>query len=110
MNKGNLFTCIRSICERPGMYSPQFSVEHLFLFIQGYESALKDSGHPSQHARFEEWLYSRYPAWRSSSMWWGRHILDECEGDLDRALDEIIQLIEQFLAGDGAEFAATSGT
>ena len=101
MAQGNLFTRIRSICERPRMYAPEFSLDHLLLFIQGYESALRDLGHPSQHGRFEDWIYSTRSAWRSSSLWWGRHVLEECGGDLELALSEIIRLVEQFLSSNG---------
>ncbi|WP_037583464.1 hypothetical protein [Stigmatella aurantiaca] len=110
MTQGNLFIRLRSICERPQMYSPQFSLEHLFLFIHGYESALMDSGKPGQHARFEEWLYSDHLDWRHSSMWWGKHIFEACGSDLDRTLGEIIRLLEQFLSSEGAEFAVSTGT
>jgi hypothetical protein len=87
------------------MFAPDFSLAHLFMFIQGYEAALGDEDLPSQHERFREWIYKQRPEWRQSSLWWGRHVLEECANDLDRTLDAIIKLLDGFLAGEGAEFA-----
>jgi hypothetical protein len=80
------------------MFAPHFSLEHLLLFIHGYEAALKDAGLPSQHAPFEEWLHGQNPAWRESSMWWGKHLLEQCGGDLEHTLLELTLLMNQFLA------------
>jgi hypothetical protein len=100
----NLFEHIRNICERPRMFAPNFSLEHLLLFIHGYEAALRDAGLPSQHERLESWLYGQHPEWGQSSRWWGGHVLEACGGDLERALTEISTLMERFLdrAGGGS--------
>lgn len=87
------------------MFAPDFTLSHLLIFIQGYEVALGDAGLPSQHAHFREWIYKQHPEWRHSSAWWGSHVLEECAGNLDRALDVIIQRLDGFLATEGAEFA-----
>ena len=94
----HLLQRIRNLCERPRMFAPHFSLEHLLLFIHGYEAALKDAGLPSQHEPFEAWLHQQNPGWRQSSMWWGKHLLDQSDGDLERTLSEITRLVEQFLA------------
>jgi hypothetical protein len=103
MKQGNLLERIRNICERPRMFAPDFSLGHLLLFIHGYEAALSDTQQPRQHERFEAWLYAQHPEWRASSMWWGGHVLEACEGDLERTLTEIIGLVDRFLAQEGAE-------
>jgi hypothetical protein len=84
------------------MYAPDFALTHLFMFIQGYEAALEGQGLPSQHESFREWVYKQRPEWRNSSMWWGGHVLKESAGNLDQALDEIIRLIDGFVASEGA--------
>ncbi|MBN1205804.1 MAG: hypothetical protein JXB05_12880 [Myxococcaceae bacterium] len=99
---------LRHICERPRMYAPDFSLSHLLIFIQGYEVALGDAALPSQHERLREWIYKQRPEWRQSSAWWGSHVLDQCAGDLDRALDAIIKVLDEFLAAEGAEPARSS--
>ena len=108
MSTGNLIERIRNICERPRMFAPHFSLEHLLLFIHGYEAALRDAGLPSQHEHLEQWLYGQHPQWRASSMWWGKHVLDTCGGDLERTLTEIIGLVDRFLASEGAKPPPTS--
>ncbi len=105
LRAGSLFEHMRHVCERPRMFAPDFTLTHLLMFIQGYEAALGDEDLPSQHDRFREWLYKQRPAWKQSSSWWGHHVLKECAGDLDRALDAIIRLLDGFLAGEGTEFA-----
>ena len=99
---------MRHICERPRMYTPEFTLTHLFVFIQGYEAALENAGLPSQHEPFREWIYSRQPEWRNSSLWWGGHILEQCASDLSRALDQIIMMIDAFLGSEGAAFARSA--
>ncbi len=101
MGASNLFEHIRNICERPRMFAPQFSLEHLLMFIHGYETARRDAKLPGEHERFEAWLYGQHPEWRASSMWWGKHLLDTCGGDLERTLTEIIGLVDRFLASGG---------
>ena len=81
------------------MYAPSLTLDHLALYIFGYESALGDAGLASQHESFKKWLYRQRPEWKDSSMWWGGHVLDECGGDLERALDEILKLLDRYLAG-----------
>jgi hypothetical protein len=95
---------MRHICERPRMYAPDFTLTHLFMFIQGYEAALEDAGLPSEHVPFREWIFNQRPEWRTSSMWWGGHVLEECSNDLDRALDQVINLIDRFLDTEGFAF------
>jgi hypothetical protein len=87
------------------MFAPDFTLAHLFMFIQGYEASLGDENLPSQHERFREWIYKQRPEWKQSPSWWGRHVLEEHAGDLERALDGIIKLLDEFLSGEGAEFA-----
>lgn len=87
------------------MYAPDFALTHLFMFIQGYEAALEGEGLPSQHEPFREWIYKQQPEWRSSSMWWGGHVLKECSNDLNRALDQVIKMIDGFLGNEGSVFA-----
>jgi hypothetical protein len=86
------------------MFAPDFTLSHLFLYIQGYEDARSDAGQPSQYEHFQEWLYLRHPEWRGSPMWWGRHLLEAQAGNLERTLAEIVTLLDQFLAAEGAEF------
>jgi hypothetical protein len=102
MKQDDLFERIRNICERPRMFAPHFSLEHLLLFIHGYEAALRDTKQPGQHERFETWLYAQHPEWQDSSMWWGKHVLEACGGDLERTLTEIIGLVDRFVASEGA--------
>jgi hypothetical protein len=79
-------------------------MDHLSLFVDGYEAALKDANLPSQHERFRDWLFRQQPEWKHSSLWWGDQVLERAGGDLGQALKEIIQLIDRFLAGEGQEF------
>jgi hypothetical protein len=104
LHAGSLFEHMRHICERPRMFAPDFTLDHLHLYIHGYEHALSDAGLPSQHQRFKEWIYKQHPKWRESPVWWARHVLEASAGDLDRTLDEVIRLLDQFLSTDGAEF------
>ncbi len=104
LHAGSLFEHLLHICERPRMFSPEFTLSHLYLYMRGYEDARRDAGLSSQLTHLEQWLYARHPAWRNSSMWWGGHILEGCSGDLERALTEIHQLLTEFLAGEGAGF------
>ena len=94
----NMVEHLRHICERPRMYAPDFSLSHLLIFIQGYEVALGDVALPSQHERLREWIYKQQPEWRQSSAWWGDLVPEECAGDLERALEAIIKLLDGFLA------------
>jgi hypothetical protein len=91
------------------MYAPDFTLAHLFMFIQGYEAALEEAGLPSQHALFREWIFKQRPEWRSSSMWWGGHVLKDCSNNLERALDQVINMIDGFLDTEGAVFAHSAG-
>lgn len=86
------------------MFAPDFTLDHLHLYIAGYEDALGDAELPSQYHRFREWIYAQHPTWRDSPVWWARHVLEANAGDLERTLDEIIRLLDRFLATDGAEF------
>ena len=107
MGASNLFEHIRNICERPRMFAPEFSLEHLYLFIHGYETARRDAKLPSQYTRFEEWLYGQHPEWRASSRGWAKHLLEACGGDLERTLSEIMGLMDRFLASEGVEPSPT---
>ncbi len=104
LQAGSLFEHLRHICERPRMFASDFTLSHLFLYIQGYEDAQGDAEQPSQYERFQEWLYQRHPEWRDSPMWWGRHLLEAQAGNLEYTLAEIVTLLDQFLANEGAEF------
>jgi hypothetical protein len=104
LRAGSLFEHIRHICERPRMFAPDFTLDHFHLYIVGYEDALGDAGLPSQYHRFREWIYARHPKWRDSPLWWALHVLAANKGDMERTLDEIIRLLDQFLATEGAEF------
>jgi hypothetical protein len=104
----SLFEHLRHICERPRMFAPDFSITHLLMFIYGYEAAVGDAKLPSQHEQFREWIYARHPEWRDSSMAWPGHVLADCGGNLESALDAIIVLLDEFLATDGAEFAKSA--
>jgi hypothetical protein len=101
----SLFEHLRHLCERPRMYAPDFTLTHLFIFIQGYEAALGDRDLLSEHDHFRGWLYKQRPEWRHSSAWWGHHLFEECAGDLERTLGEINELLGRFLTSEGAEFA-----
>ncbi|MCP3138048.1 hypothetical protein [Pyxidicoccus xibeiensis] len=92
----NLFEHLRHICERPKMFAPDFEIDHLLMFIYGYEAALSDAKQPSQHDHFREWIYQRHPEWRNSPMSWPRHVLVDKGDDLDKALDAIIALLNEF--------------
>jgi hypothetical protein len=104
LRAGSLFEHIRHICERPRMFAPDFTLDHLQLYIVGYEDALGDAGLPVQSYRLEEWIFKQHPKWRDSPLWWARHVLADNAGDMERTLDEIIRLLDQFLATEGAEF------
>ncbi|PTL85543.1 hypothetical protein [Vitiosangium sp. GDMCC 1.1324] len=104
LRAGSLFEHMRHICERPRMFAPDFTLDHLHLYIQGYEDARGDEDLPSQYHHFREWIYKQHPTWRDSPEWWARHVFKANSGDLDRTLDDIIRLLDQFLATDGAEF------
>jgi hypothetical protein len=86
------------------MFAPDFELDHLHMFIYGYESALGDTGQKSQHERFREWIYKRHPQWRALPTWWGQQVQEVHGGDLERTLEAIIRLLDEFLATEGAEF------
>lgn len=104
LHAASLFEHLRHLCERPRMFAPDFSITHLMLFIYAYEAALGDAKLPSQHECFREWIYVKRPEWRDSSMGWPGHVLADCGGNLESALDAIIVLLDEFLATEGAEF------
>ncbi|WP_095982146.1 hypothetical protein [Melittangium boletus] len=104
LRAGSVFEHMRHICERPRMFAPDFTLDHLYMYMGGYDDALGDAGLPSPQSRFDEWLYKRHPEWRHLPEWWAKQILHANGGDLDRTLQEIIRLLDQFLATDGAEF------
>ncbi|WP_204490148.1 hypothetical protein [Archangium primigenium] len=104
LRAGSLFERMRHMCERPGMFSPDFTLDHLHLYMMGYENGRGDAGLPGQYKHFREWLYERHPEWRDRPEWWAKQILHANGDDLDRTLAEIIRLLDQFLATDGAEF------
>lgn len=101
---GNVFDRIRQVCERPRAFAPNFTLTHLTLYIFGYDNAFADAGMPSQYSLFREWIYKQHPQWNRSTEWWADHILHANGGDLDKTLSEILRLVDQFLATDGAEF------
>lgn len=101
----NVFEHLRLICERPLMFAPAFTLDHLFIYLVGYDDALGDAGISSPQRRFDEWIYRQRPAWRHLPEWWAKQILLENGGDLEQTLGDIIRLVDQFLASEGAEFA-----
>ena len=104
LRAGSLLEHIRHMCERPRMFAPDFTLHHLHLYILGYEDALGDAKLPSQYHLFKEWIYRQHPKWRDSPEWWAGHLLEANASDLERTLDEIIRLLDQFLATEGAKF------
>jgi hypothetical protein len=86
------------------MFAPDFTLDHLSLYIMGYDDALGDSGQKSQHEYFREWIYKRHPKWRELPTWWGQQVHEANGGDLERTLEAIIGLLDEFLATEGAEF------
>ncbi|WNG34701.1 hypothetical protein F0U61_14385 [Archangium violaceum] len=86
------------------MFAPDFTLDHLHMFIYGYESALGDSGQKSQHEQFRKWIYTRHPKWRQLSTWWGQQVHEANACDLERTLEAIICLLDEFLATEGAGF------
>ncbi|WP_257460641.1 hypothetical protein [Archangium lipolyticum] len=104
LNAGSLFEHMRHICMRPRMFAPDFTLEHLSLYIMGYDDALGDSGRKGQHEYFREWIYKRHPTWRSLPTWWGQQVYEANACDLERTLDAIIRLLDEFLATEGAGF------
>ncbi len=104
LHAGSLFEHVRHICLRPRMFAPDFTLDHLSLYIMGYDDALGDSGQKSQHEYFREWIYKRHPKWRELPTWWGQQVHEANGGDLERTLEAIIGLLDEFLATEGAEF------
>jgi len=104
LRAGSLFEHMRHMCERPRMFSPDFTLDHLHLYMMGYENGRGDAGLPGQYTHLREWIYKQHPEWRNFPEWWAKQILHANGGDLDRTLEEIIRLLDQFLATDGAEF------
>ncbi|ATB34209.1 hypothetical protein [Melittangium boletus] len=104
LRAGSLFEHMRHMCERPGMFSPDFTLDHLHLYMMGYENGRSDAGLPGQYKYFREWIYKRHPEWSDLPEWWAMQIHQANGGDLGQTLDEIIRLLDQFLATDGAEF------
>ncbi|WP_324961772.1 hypothetical protein [Archangium sp.] len=86
------------------MFAPDFTLEHLSLYIMGYDDALGDSGQKGQHEYFREWIYKRHPEWRFLPTWWGQQVHEANACDLERTLEAIIRLLDEFLATDGAGF------
>lgn len=97
----NVFEHMRQICERPRMYAPNFTLDHLYMYLGGYDDALGDAGLPSTQRRLDEWIYRQHPEWRDLPEWWANQILHANGEDLDRTLEEIIRLLDQFLAAEG---------
>jgi len=92
---------LRQICTRPGMYAgtfEDFDMQHLHLFISGYEQALYEAHQPSQIKEFDRWIYALNPQWQEwGSTYWGTNILRDCQGDMAKALHRIIDYIDRFL-------------
>ena len=98
LNAGSLFEHMRHICSRPRMFAPDFTLDHLSLYIMGYDDALGDAGQKGQHEYFREWIYKRHPKWRYLSTWWGQQVYEANGCDLERTLEAIIRLLDEFLA------------
>lgn len=105
LRAGSLFEHMRHMCLRPRMFAPEFTLDHLHLYIIGYEDGLEDAGLPSQYVRFREWILAQHPRWRELPEWWAKQILHANGEDLDKTLTEIMGLLDRFLATDGAEFS-----
>ncbi|HZH14028.1 MAG TPA: hypothetical protein VE057_06675 [Archangium sp.] len=104
LNAGSLFEHMRHICLRPRMFAPDFTLDHLHMYIYGYESALGDTEQKSQHEQFREWIYKRHPKWRYLPTWWAQQVYEANARDLERTLEAVIRLLDEFLSTDGAEF------
>ncbi|HEX5748326.1 MAG TPA: hypothetical protein VFZ09_18950 [Archangium sp.] len=104
LNAGSLFEHMRHICLRPRMFAPDFTLDHLALYITGYDDALGDLGQKGQHEQFREWMYKRHPKWRHLPTWWAQQVYEANERDLERTLQAIVRLLDEFLATEGAGF------
>src|SRR5258705_4040193 len=67
---------MRIWCERPGMFlvgAPDFRTINLSMlrsYIDGYETALRDFGLPSQHKPFLDWLNYHRPEFKQGTFWY----------------------------------------
>lgn len=105
LRAGSLFEHLRHICERPRMFAPDFTLDHLHLYLVGYDDARGDAGLPSVSSVLDEWVYQQHPEWRDLPEWWAQQMLHANNGDLERTLGQIVALLDRFLETDGVEFA-----
>jgi hypothetical protein len=101
----NLLGWIRLWCERPGMFlvgAPDYrkvNVSILRTWIYGYDLALHDLGHASQHRPFLTWLHERRPDLKHHPLWYGEALLQEAgDDDHERVIATILKWVEEFEA------------
>ncbi len=106
----NLLQWMREWCIRPRVYlvgepdHQTVNVSYLRALITAYDSALVDAGHPSLHDVFRQWLFERRPELREKSKWFGEARLPEYDGDHATVVAQILDWVEEFLAGPGAQY------
>ena len=94
-----IFETLEKIKARPGMYLGKPSVNHLFMFIEGYSLARQECGFEPTvsesefYGEFQPWLQNRLKITTSNS--WAALIQFQC-GDEREALSYFFQLLDEF--------------
>ena len=91
----------KSFRERPGMYLGQKNIDLLSAMIEGYQYAIDSyeilDDKSIRFEKFRDWVVNFYNAGEYTGSW--KHlILDDCNGDSQKAVDTFFNLYDRFKA------------
>ena len=80
---------------RPEMYIGKKNVTILRAFIDGYFYAENNSLEKEKFEEFHDWV-ANYFGWFESTAGWNNIILEECNGDEEKAIDKFFEIFDKF--------------
>ncbi len=100
-----MYIMLNRVRQRPGMWIGKLDIERMKLFINGYRMALRDLDicqsnnqtalFPLDFSLMSEFVKIKTNAY-SSEMGWAKLILEECNGDREKALDLFFEYYDEF--------------
>lgn len=101
----NEYSLIETIRKRPGMYLGSPSITALMNFLHGYQFALHelckfDDAYPGNLFPLDFYFMHEYTALlfdlKESTAGWRNHILWNCGGDEEKALNRFFEILDEF--------------